>query len=256
MNSANWFDCDLAVVDVETTGLDPSKDRVIEVGIVHMRAGKTIEQYGRLIDPGREIPEVVVGITGITQDMVDGQPKFEDLAREIHARLEGKVLVAYNLSFDSAFIRAELERVGLKLPEGPALDPLVFARELQKNDGSKKLGAVAERMGIVLEEAHRAVNDAQVAGDVLYAFGEQLPPRLEDLTILQKQWSAQQEQLMAARRRMRGQEVDEDALPTATVALTTDDGIVLGPAYIYGSDPDPLRFFYSQLPDSSTARRS
>ncbi len=255
MITANWFDSDLAVVDVETTGLDPSRDRVIEIGIVHMARGVVQESWGRLIDPGRDIPQEVIDLTGITQEMVAGQPRFEALANEIRSRLEGRVLVAYNLPFDSAFIKAELERARVGWPEGPSLDPLVFARELQKDDGSKKLGAVAARLGISLEEAHRAVNDAEVAGKVLYAFREQLPPRLEDLTILQHQWSAQQEQLMAARRRMRGQEVDEDALPTPMTTLTTSDGIVLGPAYIYGSEPDPLRFFYSQLPDVNSARR-
>lgn len=251
-----WFDADLAVVDVETTGLDPRTDRVIEVAIVHMRAGEVVESWGQLVDPGREIPEEVVQLTGIKQDDVDGQPRFEQLAAEVRARLEGKVLVAYNLQFDKAFLKHELERYGHALPGGPELDPLVFARELQKDDGSKRLGKVAARLGIDLLEAHRATQDATVAGQVLYAFREQLPPRLADLEILQRQWAAQQEQLMAARRRMRGQEVKDDAFSLPVAALATDDGIALGPAYIYGAEPDPLRFFYMQLPDVSAARRT
>ena len=204
-----WFDADLAVVDVETTGLDAATDRIIEIGIIHMRGGEVLESYGRLIDPKRTIPEEVVQLTGIKQADVDGQPTFADLAEEIHSRLVGKVLVAYNLAFDEGFIRNELERTGRALPDTPKLDPLVFARELQRDAGSKKLGKVAERFGIELSEAHRAVNDAEVAGHVLYAFREQLPPRLEDLSVLCATWSAQQEAQMAARRRWRGELVDD-----------------------------------------------
>jgi len=255
MLSEHWYDADLAVVDVETTGLDPQTDRVIEVGIVHMRAGEIIERWGQLIDPGREIPPEVVKLTGIQPEDLVGKPRFADIASEVSARLEGRVLVAYNLAFDSTFIRNELKRADTHFPEGPALDPLVFARELQKSDGSKRLAKVAERLGIRLEEAHRAVNDAEVAGQVLYAFRDQLPPRLEDLTILQQQWSVLQEQQMAARRRMRGAEERSSAFQQAPAAApTSTDELVLGPAYIYGSEPDPVRFFYGQLPDVGARR--
>jgi len=251
----NWFDSDLAIVDVETTGLDPKVDRVIEIGIVHMRAGEMIERWEQLVNPGREVPPEVVELTGIQPESLGGAPTFDEIAPQVRARIEGKVLVAYNLAFDSAFIKTELDRSGFTWQMGPSLDPLVFARELQKDDGSKRLGKVAARLGIELNEAHRAANDAEVTGYILYAFRDQLPPRLEDLTILQSQWSAQQEQLMAARRRMRGDFRDDaDALPVVTT-LTTEDGIILGPAYIYGAQPDPLRFFYGQLPDVNSGRR-
>ena len=249
-----WFDADLAVVDVETTGLSAATDRVIEVGIIHMRAGEVIESWGRLIDPKCSIPQEVVALTGIKQEDVDGQPTFAELAEEIHSRLVGKVLVAYNLAFDEGFIRTELERTGRSLPDVPKLDPLVFARELQKNAGSKKLGKVAERFGIELSDAHRAVNDAEVAGKVLYAFREQLPPRLDDAATLSATWSKQQEEKMATRRRWRGQLVDDAPAQSAAAQSIGDedseDDIVLGPAYVYGTEPDPIRFFYGLLPDA------
>lgn len=256
MIAENWYEADLAVVDVETTGRDATTDRVIEIGIVHMRAGEVIESWGRLIDPKREIPAEVVQLTGIQQADVDGQPTFDAFAAEVCARLEGKVFVAYNLEFDKAFVTRELARVGKTMPEGPQLDPLVFARELQRDDGSKRLGKVAARLGIDLTDAHRAINDAEVAGRVLYAFREQLPPRLADLVVLQKQWSVLQEQQMAARRRMRGdfRDGDLDVMGAPVSAVETEDGILLGPAYIYGNEPDPLRFFYSQLPDAGARR--
>ena len=244
-----WFDADLAIVDVETTGLDATKDRVIEIAIIHMRAGQTIERWSTLVDPGIALPDEVVAITGITSEMLKGQPRFRDVADAVLDRLIGRVFVAYNHAFDQAFVRTELARLERPWHDPPCLDPLVFAREFQKDDGSKKLGKVAERLGISLVEAHRAANDAEVAGQVLYAFRALVPPNLEDLVALQAQWSLQQEQTLALQRKWRGQ-VDEDGMPGSTMAaLTSADGFILGPAYIYGSEPDPIRFFYGLLPD-------
>ncbi len=255
--SVPWFDADLAVVDVETTGLDSAKDRVIEIAVVHMRAGATIERWSVLVHPGGTIPDEIVAITGITNDMVKGAPRFEAIAADVRARLVGKVFVAYNHAFDQAFVRQELERAGLTLPRTPALDPLVFAREVQKDNSSKKLGKVAERLGISLVEAHRAANDAEVAGFILYAFRDKLPPILEDLVALQQQWSVQQEQVFAQRRKWRGQASEGDSAVTSTMAATrTADGFVLGQGYVYGKQPDPILFFYGQLPDVGATKKA
>ncbi|HIA02783.1 MAG TPA: 3'-5' exonuclease [Myxococcales bacterium] len=260
MTYENWFDAELAVVDVETTGLDASSERIIEIGIIHMKAGEILDSWGQLIDPKRPIPEEVTKLTGISQSDVEGKPFFDQIAAEVRSRMEGRVCVAYNLSFDRGFITAELERVGTTWPEGPALDPLVFAREIQRSAGSKRLTSVAERLGIELLEAHRAVDDAIIAGKVLYAFREQLPERLEDLIQLQQQWAQQQEQQMATwRRRRRSNDEDSEnsekpkSEPVSTTAAS-DEKIALGPAYVYGDEPDPLRFLFKQLPDAGSRR--
>ncbi|MEC8023689.1 MAG: 3'-5' exonuclease [Myxococcota bacterium] len=255
MQNNTWFEADIAIFDVETTGLSATKDRVIEIGIVHMRAGEVIESWGQLIDPEREIPAEVAKLTGIQQEELTGQPTFDAVAKTIAEKLQGKVLCAYNHEFDMGFLRAELTRAGVAVPDAPCLDPLVFAREIQKEHGSKKLGKVAERLGISLEGAHRAVNDAEATGHVLYAFRDELPPGLTELLELQKHWALQQEQLMAMRRRWRGDLEAGSDLQTTVKTVSTEDGIVLGPAYVYGNEPDPIRFFYSQLPDVGTTRR-
>jgi len=245
-----WFEADLAIVDVETTGLNPDNDRVIEIGIIHMRAGEVLDRYSQLVDPGIPIPEEVVKLTGIQPEDVRGKPAFDAIAAEVRARLEGKVVVAYNLSFDKKFITSEFQRANTTWPEGPCLDPLVFARELHRNDGSKRLEAVAKRLGIELANAHRAADDAEVTGHVLCAFREQLPPILTDLVQLQEQWSVQQEQQMAAWRRRRGKEGPDafaEAKKETVPASEKSDQLVLGPAYIYGNEPDPVRFFYKQI---------
>lgn len=257
---AHWKDLHLVVVDTETTGLDAKTERVIEVGIIHFEGGQVVDRYGTLIDPGVPIPQEVVALTGIKDEDVAGQPRFADVAAEVLRRLSQGVIVGYNLPFDKGFLVAELERAGLSWPDRPCLDPLILVRELHRNQGSKKLGVAAARMGISLEEAHRATADAEVAGLVLLElasrYGERLPPALEDLLVLQAHWEQQQAAEQAGWRRNRGRGEAELLGATAGPALTVDDdGLpALGPAYVYGDDPDPMRALFSGLPDIGARR--
>lgn len=245
-----WFDHALAVLDLETTGLDAEHDRVIEIAIVEMSRGEEIHRYVRLVNPGREVSTEVTTITGITPEELADAPPFSELAAEIQARLEGRALVAYNLGFDRSFLHAEFERCGIRWEPRLCIDPLVFVRQLQRNQGSKRLGAVAARMGIELERAHRADADAEATGRVLYALRDQLPDGLDELLLLQSQWAQQQEQEMAGWRGRGG-----DAMDTGLAPISPDArGTALGPAYIYGDDTDPVRAMFAHLPDSGQRR--
>gem|GEM_PF-525772 len=246
-----WKGCPLAVVDVETTGLDPKVDRVIEVAVIHMQDGEVTDTFASLVNPEQEVPDEVVRITGIQPEQLTDAPRFGAVAAEVRARLEGRIFVAYNLPFDRAFIKSELERAGLDFPEVVPIDPLVFIRELHKNQGSKRLSSAAERLGISLENAHRAQDDAVVAGLVLYALAPQLPERLGDLRLLQGQWEQQQANDMAGWRNRRGGTMDSGGIDGG---FTQDRGNALGPAYIYGDDTDPVRYMFVHLPDSGARR--
>ena len=236
-----WFDLPLAVIDVETTGFDPEVERIIEIGIVLFERGEVIDRYGQLIDPQKEVPQEVVELTGIKQEDLEGMPTFDQVAPEIHRRLQHVGVGAYNLSFDRSFVAAELERVGLSWPsDAPTLDPLIFARQFFQNSPRKNLGAISKLLDIPLEEAHRAIHDAEVAGQVLYAFGDKLPERLQDLIVLQAQWEAAQAAKMS---HWRG----NFSLGTSS---TIDKPIGLGPAYIYGDEADPLRALYMSIPEA------
>jgi len=240
----HWWDLPLAVMDVETTGFDPETDRIIEIAVVHMVGGEVVESWGQLVNPERPIPEAVVELTGITEDAVADQPTFDAIADEVVSRFESRGIVAYNLPFDRKFVAAELERAGHAWPEqNPTFDPLIFARQFHADSGSKKLGEVAARLGIDLVEAHRATDDATVAGHVLYAFREQLPPRLADLLVLQAQWERKQ----AAERMWSSKRMDQEA----SSWLADDSSTIgLGPGYIYGTEPDPLRALYLSVPEA------
>mgnify|MGYP002632404826 CR=1 FL=1 len=242
---SDWRDLRIAVLDVETTGFDAVEERIIEVGIVTFERGEIVERWGAFVNPGKTIPDAVIKLTGITDEMVASAPPFEEVAGEVSERLTGVGISAYNLSFDRSFVRAELGRAGYAWPDdAPCLDPLVFVRQFHKEHASKKLGAVAERLGVSLEQAHRAVDDAEAAGRVLYALADDLPDSLEELLILQAQWERLQEREMAAWRG--GRRGDRDLVLQGSVA---SQSVGLGPAYLYGDDLDPLRALYLSVPD-------
>jgi DNA polymerase-3 subunit epsilon len=176
---AVWSDLPIALIDVETTGTDASVDRIVEVGIVISRRGEVVERRNWLVNPGRPIPKEASDVHKITDDIVASAPPFEAVAREVAGVLEGCLPAAYNAAFDRAFLGNELARAGLPSEALPAnlrrdiewLDPLVWARELQHEERSRALGEVATRLGIALENAHRASADAEAALRVMLELG-------------------------------------------------------------------------------------
>jgi DNA polymerase-3 subunit epsilon len=111
--------------------------------------------------------------------MVKDKPRFEEVANEIGAALRGCVPSAYNALFDRAFMQGEFARAKAETTGIPAMsretewiDPLVWAREVQSDEKSRALGDVAARLGVKLEQAHRASDDAEAALRVMYALGK------------------------------------------------------------------------------------
>jgi DNA polymerase-3 subunit epsilon len=167
---APWADLPIALVDVETTGKDASADRVVEVGIVIARGGEIVERRNWLVNPGVPIPQEASDVHKITDADVKDAPPFAAVAAEVAEALAGVIPGAYNAAFDKAFLTNELARAGVSLRKDVEwLDPLVWARELQQGERSRALGEVAARLGITLENAHRASDDAEAALRVLLA---------------------------------------------------------------------------------------
>ena len=168
----------LVAIDTETTGRDPLTCRVVEVACVFWRDGVVVERKSWLINPGCPIPQEAFDIHGIGDDEVKDAPPFAAIVPELFACLEGHVPMAYNAEYDRKVLTAELARVASVPATAPPafrkgvewVDPLVWARELQKLEKSRALGDVVKRLGIVLENAHRAAADAEATLHVFAAF--------------------------------------------------------------------------------------
>lgn len=158
-------DTPLAFVDVETTGASAQfGDRVIELGIVRVEGGKVVAEYQQLIDPQRRISPGVTALTGISQAMVDGQPRFADQFPAALPLLSGAVVLGHNVRFDLSFLRKEFWRCGREiteaLGEAPVLDTVRIARK-RFGRGGNALQNLARRLGCPPAVAHRALADAQ-----------------------------------------------------------------------------------------------
>ena len=91
---------DYTVLDLETTGLDPKKEKIIEIGAARIRQGEVTEVYQNMIQPGRELTERVIGLTGITDEMLSGKPYIGEILTEFLDFLGEDVLVGHRVLFD------------------------------------------------------------------------------------------------------------------------------------------------------------
>lgn len=160
-------DLPYAVIDLETTGLDPLRHRIVEVAVLRQRADGTVEdEWSTLINPGRD-PGASTRIHGLTAaDLVDA-PSFAQVAGEIATRISDAVVVGHNVTFDAAFLTGEFARLGAPPDDLLTLCTLVLARRFGAETNSFRLADCAEAEGIALEAAHTALSDARTAASLL-----------------------------------------------------------------------------------------
>ena len=104
----------IAVVDIETTGSDPASDRITEIAVLEVDGFEVRDAWSTLVNPGVRLPTPIQALTGITEEMLAGAPRFATLAEDLHERLQGRLLVAHNARFDYGFLRREFERAGIR----------------------------------------------------------------------------------------------------------------------------------------------
>jgi DNA polymerase-3 subunit epsilon len=157
----------LAVVDLETTGTDATRDRVTEIGIVCVEDGEVCEEWSSLVNPETPIPAEIQALTGITDAMVRGAPTFAELYDEVAKRIGDCVFVAHNARFDYGFIKNEMRRLGAKYT-ADVLCTVRLSRRLQPEHAQHGLDAIVERHGLSAEGRHRAMGDARLAWQFLH----------------------------------------------------------------------------------------
>jgi len=155
------FERPLAIVDLETTGADPNRDRITEVAILRVEGGALVDRWSSLVDPERPIPWRIQEVTGINDEMVASAPNFRALADQIAARLEGAVFVAHNARFDFSFLRAAFGERGIGF-DPPVMCSVKFSRALYPEHARHGLDAIIARHGYVVTNRHRALTDADL----------------------------------------------------------------------------------------------
>lgn len=159
----------LLFFDTETTGLYPERgDRICEIALVRTVNGQVERTYDTLVYPEREIPADASRVSGITDAMVWGKPRFADIAPTILEMAAGAVLVAHNAPFDLSFLLVQFQEAGIAMPTNLVLDTLPLARKCYKL-GDYSLGGLAQALRIQKETAHRALGDTLMTVRVFQA---------------------------------------------------------------------------------------
>jgi len=160
------LDSPIVVLDFESTGLNTARARIIEIGAVKLGKNGIEDEFEMLVDPGEPVPEKIVGLTGISDTMLAGQPKAEEALPKLMEFIGDCPIAAHNSSFDAALLRTELKRLGMEM-NCPVMDTLTFARKIYPELKSYRLGALCKHLGVSLKNAHRAVHDATATAKCL-----------------------------------------------------------------------------------------
>ena len=151
----------MTFIDVETTGMSPQHDRVIEVGILRVEDGKVVAQYNKLLNPETYIHPFIETLTGISPLELERAPTFEQEKDEIYELLQDSVFVAHNVRFDYAFLKGEFSRFEIPFT-AKQLCTARLSRALFPSERKHGLSAIIERFGFTCEHRHRAFDDAHV----------------------------------------------------------------------------------------------
>lgn len=155
-----WKDYTFVAFDTETSGQYPIVDDIVEIGMVKWQNGKEIDRYQTLLKPTKPMGDFVIGIHGITNEMVEDAPLIKDKINEIHQFLEGCVVIAHHAPFDLGFLSNEFEKYGKSLPKETAICTSLLSRAVIQSP-NHKLQTMVAYLGLEHEQAHRAESDAR-----------------------------------------------------------------------------------------------
>lgn len=154
-----WMLKSYIAFDIETTGLSPDENEIIEIGALKVREGKVKERFMEFIKPSRSIPEKITKLTGISNDMVAGARVREQVIPDFLDFCEEDILIGHNIIFDYSFVANSARSLGFTF-EKSGIDTLNIARTVHSDLPSKNLGALCEYYRIQNTAAHRAYHDA------------------------------------------------------------------------------------------------
>ena len=166
---------DYTVFDLETTGVSPQKDKVIEISAIKVRNGQVVDEFSSLVNPMRNIPYGATRVNGITDEMVADKPVFEKVLGDFLDFIEDDILVGHNIhDFDMKFIHRDCEAFFRMFLGNDYVDTLPLARKCLPQLGHHKLTDLALYYKISINGAHRALNDCRMNQLVFERLGDEL----------------------------------------------------------------------------------
>ena len=170
------FSDEIVCFDIETTGLKVTQEAITEIGAVRLRNGEIVETFQTFVDPERRLTPEIIGLTGITDEMLRGAPKLKDALTAFLAFAGNAPLAAHNAEFDISFIRAGCRKCSIPF-EPTYIDTLILAQNLLPGLGKYKLDIVAEHLQLPQFNHHRASDDAVPVAQMLTKFFPMLEER-------------------------------------------------------------------------------
>ena len=170
------IDDEFVCFDIETTGLKVDREAITEIGAVVVKNGEITERFQTFVNPNRRLTPEIIGLTGITDEMLKDAPQLKSALTEFLKFVNGRPLAAHNAEFDIGFIRAGCRKVGLKF-DPTYVDSLILAQNLLPGLGKYKLDIVAEHLDLPAFNHHRASDDAATVGYMLIPFWKMLHER-------------------------------------------------------------------------------
>lgn len=170
------LDTTYCVLDLETTGFSPTTEKITEIGVMKVKEGKVIDSFSCFVNPEKPIPQRVVEVTNITDDMVKDAETIEQVFPKLMKFIEGSVLVAHNAPFDIGFLKYSAKELGYDF-DFTYVDTLTLAQELFPDFKSYKLGRIAKNLDIKVEVAHRALDDVDTTVKVFNVMIDKLKAR-------------------------------------------------------------------------------
>ena len=167
---------EIVCFDIETTGLKVDRETITEIGAVVLKNGEIGERFQTFVNPGRRLTPEIIGLTGITDEMLRDAPSLKEALTAFLEFVDGRPLAAHNAEFDIGFIRAGCRQVGLEF-HPTYVDSLILAQNLLPDLNKHKLDIVAERLDLPAFNHHRASDDAATVGYMLIPFWEMLRQR-------------------------------------------------------------------------------
>lgn len=178
---------DYVVFDLETTGLSPETDKIIEISAVRVRGGKAEKNFSTLVNPGRKIPAAASRVNGITDAMVADAPVLKDALEQFLLFIEKDILVGHNIhSFDMKFLNHAMEELYKRELGNDYIDTLFMARSCMKELAHHRLVDLAAYFHISTEGAHRALNDCMMNQKCYEEMGRRMGTAGDDPKVQEK----------------------------------------------------------------------